>query len=186
MTDQLAGLVVAVGNCDRGDDAAGPAVARAVRGLGLPGVEVHELEDPLGLIDLWQQAALWQQAGLGQQVAGSPVTVVVDAMSGGGRPGDVRLLEVGGAPPAEAVGAGRRGRGTHAFGVLGAVELARALGILPPRVVLVGIEVEHLRHGEAMSPAVAGAVPVAVERVRDALLPLDAAGRFPAVERSRA
>ena len=41
MTAVLSGLVVAVGNGDRGDDAVGPAVALAVRALELPGAEVH-------------------------------------------------------------------------------------------------------------------------------------------------
>lgn len=166
MTAVLSGLVVAVGNGDRGDDAVGPAVALAVRALELPGAEVHQIEDPLDLVDLWQQA-------VGRQ----PVTVIVDAMTGGGSPGEVRVREVGAAPVPEAAGAGRRGRGTHAFGVLGAVELGRALGILPARVVLVGIELAQVRHGAAMSPVVARAVPAAVEQVRRALLPLDAASR---------
>jgi hydrogenase maturation protease len=47
---------------------------------------------------------------------------------------------------------------THRFGLADALELARALGRLPPRVVVYGIEGSRFAPGRPMSPAVAAAV----------------------------
>jgi hydrogenase maturation protease len=145
-------LVVGLGQVDRGDDAVGPAVARAVADRGLDGVVVMEHEDPTSLIDSWE---------------GHDLVVVVDAVRAGSPGGTVHLLEAG----AEAVAlpvsswatAGRDG--THAFGLGPVVELARALGRLPRRLVLVGVEAEQLDHGAALSPAVLSAVETAADHV---------------------
>ena len=59
---------------------------------------------------------------------------------------------------------------THAFGVAEAVELARALNQLPPRVVLYGIEGRSFRTGETLSPGVAGAVDEVLKGVCDELV----------------
>ena len=58
---------------------------------------------------------------------------------------------------------------THALGLIGVIELGRTLGRLPARVVVYGIEGEHFKHGQELSPHVAGALDELVERVsRDA------------------
>jgi hydrogenase maturation protease len=49
------------------------------------------------------------------------------------------------------------------------VELGRALGRLPERLVVVGVEGECWDHGAPLSPAVAAVVPDAVARVCDLL-----------------
>ncbi|MGA8248276.1 MAG: hypothetical protein WB797_15335, partial [Nocardioides sp.] len=54
MTVRVTGLVVGLGQPDRGDDAVGPEVARAVATRGLPGVRVLEREDPADLLDTWR------------------------------------------------------------------------------------------------------------------------------------
>jgi hydrogenase maturation protease len=51
------------------------------------------------------------------------------------------------------------------------VELGRALGRLPNRLVVVGVEAERFDHGAPLSPHVAAAVPVAAARVCDELAP---------------
>lgn len=143
-------LLVGLGSPDRGDDAVGPAVARAVAARRLPRVEVVEHEDPTALLDLW---------------SGRCLTVVVDAVRSGAAPGTLVVLETGQADaalPQTAWAATGRG-GTHSFGLAGAVELARALGRLPRRVVVLGVEAERLEVGEPLSPPVAGAVGRAVE-----------------------
>jgi hydrogenase maturation protease len=148
-------LVVGLGNPDRGDDAVGSHVARAVAALRDPLVEVLVHEDPVDLVDLW---------------AGRDRVVVVDATLGGSVPGTLCLLETGTglAPLAEAAW-GRAGRGgTHAFGLATAVELARALGRLPAHVTVIGVQAQGLEHGAPLSPAVAAAVPLAVDAVLDA------------------
>ncbi len=148
-------MVVGLGSTDRGDDAVGPAVARTVAVLDLPGVVVIEHEDPTDLIELW---------------SGLETVVVVDAVRSGAPPGTLHVLETGanGARLVEGSPWGGSG-GTHAFGLPAAVELARALGRLPRQVVVVGIEAEQFDHGSPLSPAVAGAVAAAVDTVVEML-----------------
>jgi hydrogenase maturation protease len=59
---------------------------------------------------------------------------------------------------------------THHFGLAEAVELARAVGKLPPKMVVFGIEAERLDLGEGLSPAVADAVDRAAVAVREEVL----------------
>jgi hydrogenase maturation protease len=149
-------LVVGLGSPDRGDDAIGPVVARAVEGLGLAGVRVAVHEDPTALFHLW---------------ANVTCVVVVDAIMSGTVPGTVVIREVGDgsdALPDSAWAQTGRG-GTHAFGLATAVEMARTLGRLPAHVTLVGIEAESFDHGEGLTPRVAGAIDSAVEAVRTVL-----------------
>jgi hydrogenase maturation protease len=144
-----------LGSPDRGDDALGPAVARSVAAL-LPGLEVLEHEDPTGLLDLW---------------AGHSPVVVVDAVRSGAVAGTLHRLETGatGPPPSAGAWASSGHGSTHAFGLAEMVELGRALGRLPDRLVVVGVEAEQFDHGAPLSPRVAAAVPVAAAGVCDAL-----------------
>jgi hydrogenase maturation protease len=130
-------IVIGLGNAFRGDDGAGPAVARALGDD--PRVLVHEGE-PLSLLDAWE---------------GADEVIVVDAARSGAAPGTVHRLDGLTAP------AGLNGS-THALGLADTLELARALGRAPARVELIGIEGEDFGAGEALSPA----VRVAVEEVR--------------------
>jgi hydrogenase maturation protease len=149
-------LVVGLGSMDRGDDAVGPEVARAVAERGLPGVRVIEHEDPTGLLDLW---------------SGHDPVVVVDAVRSGGPAGTIHQLETGAGArrmPERAWAATGRG-GTHAFGLAAAVELARALHRLPPRLVVVGVEADSFEYGAPLTGAVASAVVPAADRVLAAI-----------------
>jgi hydrogenase maturation protease len=49
------------------------------------------------------------------------------------------------------------------------VELGRALGRLPDRLVVVGVEAAQFEHGAPLSAGVAAAVPVAAAAVCDAV-----------------
>jgi hydrogenase maturation protease len=148
----MSALVVGLGSTDRGDDAVGSEVARAVAAQGIASVRVVEHEDPTALLDLWN---------------GYDVVVVVDAVLSGAPAGTVHELETGegaGPLPAQTWAATGRG-GTHAIGVAEAIELARALHRLPARVVVVGVEAAGFEYGAPLSPSVAGAVPLATARV---------------------
>jgi len=116
-------LVIGVGNPDRGDDGAGVAVVRHLRGRVGPGVRLIELPSNLTrLVDCWHA---------------SDVVVLVDATSSGAAPGTVRRFDATSAPlPARTF----QGHSTHGFGVAEAIELARALGRLPRQLVVYGIE----------------------------------------------
>jgi hydrogenase maturation protease len=54
---------------------------------------------------------------------------------------------------------------THAFDIAGAIELARALNQLPPRVVVFGIEGANFEAGTELSGEVQAALPALVARV---------------------
>lgn len=143
-------LVVGLGNPDRGDDAVGGVVAAGIAGLELPGIDVVAHEDPTGLLDVW-----------GDHCA----VVVIDAVLTGAYPGTIMVMEAGAGAGVLADQAwARTGRGgTHAFGIAAAIELGRALGRLPDRVVLVGVEVARVEHGAGLSPQVLRAL----DRVQD-------------------
>ena len=153
MTDTRPGgpLVIGLGSPDRGDDAVGRAVARSVAAR-LPGVAVVDHEDPTSLLDLWD---------------GHEPVVVVDAVRSGAPVGTVHWLETGDAGTPVTTGAWTHtGHGsTHAVGLAEMVELGRALGRLPARLVVVGIEAECFDHGAPLTPLVDAAVPVAAARV---------------------
>jgi hydrogenase maturation protease len=134
-------VVVGVGNALRGDDAAGLEVVRRMRELldksrtgeqAQIAVLEHERE-PLGLIDQWEGAA---------------AVVLVDAIQSGAQPGTIHRIDASAAPiPAELRGFSS----THAVGVADAIELARALGRLPARVIVYGVEGVRFNAGGGFS-----------------------------------
>lgn len=155
MSPALRRLVVGMGHPDRADDAVGSLVARRVRvllaaGRG-SGLDVVEWAAPVDLAGLWGLA---------------PTVVIVDATcTEGTDPGTVTVLDVSaGGPPEWAEGHWRSG-GSHVLTLPAAVELARALGELPPRVVVIGVQGGCFEPGEPLSPPVAAAVDRAVDAV---------------------
>jgi hydrogenase maturation protease len=150
-------LLIGVGNPDRGDDAAGLAVARRIRAAAPAGVTVSELDgDQLRLLDAWDGADdVW----------------VVDAVCSGGEPGTVYRFDA-----ACPLGARFRHCGTHTFSLADVIELARALGRLPGRLVGYGIEGGTFAVGAALSPRAQAAVRAVTEQI---LGELSAAGRAP-------
>ena len=158
-------LVVGLGHPDRGDDAVGTLIARAVA-TAVPGLDVVEREEPLDLVLTWG-AHSW--------------AVVADAVVSGAHPGTIVVAEIAD-PDLEAQRWTRVGLGgTHAFGLGEAVALSRALGRLPARVTLVGVEAADVTTGADLSTDVRRALPEAVDRVRDLLR--DAVGGGPHVPR---
>ena len=114
--------VIGVGNPLRGDDAAGLLVARRVRELAGAEMEVVELEgEPARLLDAWE---------------GAELALVVDAISSGGTAGETMRFDVTDEPLPRAATAAS----THALGLGDVVELGRALGRLPARLIVFGIE----------------------------------------------
>jgi len=136
-------VVIGVGNPARGDDGAGVAAAERMDPRGLTATA------PFQLVELWE---------------GSDDVVVIDAARSGGPPGTIHRFEVG----AQALPAGVLAGSTHAIGVAEVVELARAMGRLPARLTVYGIEVGEMSHGSALSPEVEAAVGAVVAEVSDA------------------
>jgi hydrogenase maturation protease len=141
--------VIGIGNDDRHDDAAGLATARLLRSAPVPGARV--LERAGGAAEL---LAAWE---------GEPAVIVVDAMLSGEPPGTVRRFDAAREPlPAAPAGAS-----THGLGLAEAVGLARALGRLPGRLVLFGIEGADFSPGAGLTPAVAAGVEAAARLIRE-------------------
>lgn len=142
--------VIGIGNADRGDDAVGLHVARRVAAEN-PDLRVVELADPSEALAVWTP---------------EEVVVVVDAFTSGGDPGDIQVFDaVARTLPTGSWASG----GTHAFGIAAVVELGRALGRLPRRLLVVGVEGGRFDRGTPMSDPVAAAVPAAARAVLGAV-----------------
>jgi len=135
--------VIACGNPLMGNDAAGLAVMALVRETHPEIDAVDGGNGGLGLIPLME---------------GYDRVVIVDATSGMGEPGEVRVFR--GVPPG-----GIPSLSLHELGIAEALALARTLGVAP-EVVIVGIEGGQMQgfSGE-MDPAVRAALPVAARLV---------------------
>ncbi len=144
-------VVIGVGNEWRGDDAAGLAVVRRLGDARLSGVRMVEHEgEPLDLLEEW---------------SGADEVLVVDSVRSGAQPGTIHRLDaVSTTLPAELF----RGS-THAFSVAEAVELARALGRLPRRLVVYGVEGGSFAAGSGLTTDVDRAVSALVDELRDRL-----------------
>ena len=138
--------IVGIGNRWRSDDAAGLEVVRLLRGTVAPDVEVVEQEgEPADLIDV---------------LSGADRVWLVDAVSSGAAVGTVHRVDATDAElPAELFHAS-----THTLGLAEAVEIGRALGRLPERLVVFGIEGGSFAAGEGLTAEVESAAgQVAVE-----------------------
>jgi hydrogenase maturation protease len=102
--------------------------------------------DFVSLLDDWQ---------------GADAVVLIDAMSSESMPGTIRRYDAHdqGLPSAFARSS------THAFGLPEAIELARALGRLPLRIVVFGIEGRDFTAGAGLSPDVDRAIDEVVRLV---------------------
>jgi hydrogenase maturation protease len=128
------GLVVGLGNPDRGDDAAGILTVRRLRGRR----RVEEVTDCSTLLHLWED---------------EPDVTVIDATVSDAEPGTVRRFD----GLSDNLPSGPH-RSTHSLGLAEVIELARALDRLPARLTIYGIEASSFRHGEPLSPGVELAV----------------------------
>jgi hydrogenase maturation protease len=139
--------VIGVGNAMRGDDAAGLRAARRLRGRWGDAVTVIESDgEGTALIEAWD---------------GAEAAIVIDAGRSGTAPGTVTRVDASDAPlPARTLR-----DSTHHVSLAEAIELARALGRLPPRVVVYAIEGAAFAAGEGVSQAVERGIDEAVERV---------------------
>ena len=96
------------------------------------------------------------------QLQGADAAILVDASSSGAAAGAVQRFDVVAKPlPRELFSVS-----THGIGVADAIELARVLGDLPAVCIVYAIEARRFDAGEALSAAVAAAVPQVAERVR--------------------
>ncbi|MFB8248948.1 hydrogenase maturation protease [Streptomyces sp. NPDC055952] len=150
-------VVIGVGNEFRRDDGAGRAVAallaeRATTGALPPGTVVSVCDgDPARLIGLWEGAGL---------------AVVVDAAyAQPATPGRIHRISLGDERPGRAATTS-----SHGLGLGEAVDMARALGRLPGRLVVYAVEGSDSSLGTGLTPAVADAVDILADAIEGELL----------------
>ena len=130
--------VIGVGNAYRRDDGVGLIVAAAVALAARPGVTVTSTDgDPAAILDAW---------------AGADLAVIVDAARfTPSAPGRIHRTSADGLSAAGLTS-------SHGFGVAQALRLGAVLGNVPPRVVVLAVEVQDIGFGPGLSDAVAAAV----------------------------
>lgn len=148
-------LIVGVGNRMRRDDGVGPAIADRLRDAAPPGWRIVEHNgDGAALMERWKDGA---------------AALIADATRSGAVPGTIVRI----AANQEKVPANLFHYSTHAFGVAEAVETARALGRLPGRIVVFGIEGADFSIGEGLSPEVNAAIDRVVTLIRSEIRRID-------------
>lgn len=132
--------LIGVGHPFRRDDGVGPWLAGELARRGFDAAA--HTGDGAGLVDVLAQAAEAREALL-----------FADATQSGAPPGAIVVLDAHAGPlPPDTFR-----NSTHEFGLAAAVETARALGLLPPLVVIVGIEGQEFAFGEGLSAPVEAA-----------------------------
>lgn len=122
-------------------------MARLVAAAAPPGVEVRECGgEPGSLLDAWE---------------GKRAALIIDAASSGAAPGTLHRFDASAGPLPASLGS----CSTHGLGVGEAIELARALGRLPERIIVLCVEGQDFGAQTRLSPSVAGAVVRAAEAV---------------------
>jgi hydrogenase maturation protease len=151
-------IVIGIGNPDRGDDAAGRAVARWLHGKLPPAVEIVEHNG--------------EASTLLACIEGATIACLIDACASKAPAGTIRRFDVGATPLPQ----GTFNISTHGLGLAEAVELARALGQLPGRCIVYAIEGGSFELGAPLSPPVAAAIAEVARRVREEISDADAPG----------
>jgi len=141
-------IVIGAGNPERGDDAAGRAVVRLLRGT---------LPDEVALVELDGEAT-----ALLAHFEDVETAFIVDACASGLRVGSLQRFDVSAEPLPQATFS----LSTHGFGLAEGIELARALDQLPERCIVYAIEGNAFEAGAPLSPQVAAAVTVTATRLR--------------------
>lgn len=144
-------LVIGIGNAYRGDDAAGLRVAALLKERAGDRLKVFERSgEGAALMEAWH---------------GASVVILIDAAQSGAPLGTIHYLDANaGTLPRQLLNPS-----THAFGVVEAIELARALNQLPPRVTVYAIEGRGFEMGAALSPEVERAAREVAARIIDEL-----------------
>jgi hydrogenase maturation protease len=147
-------VVIGVGNSFRRDDGVGIAAARRLRPKAPPAIVIKECGgEATALIDAWQ---------------GADIAVVVDAVFADEPPGSVLRFDALACPPPRELFQ----FSSHTLGVVEAIELARAIDKLPPRLIVYGVVGREFSAGEGLTTRVEAAVDRVVARVSEDILRL--------------
>jgi hydrogenase maturation protease len=144
--------IIGIGNANCGDDAAGCFVAQALRERELPAVRIL--------------SASGEPADLLEKFPADGVLILVDAMAEVEGCGRIHRMDTSNdALPIEAFSS----YSTHGMGLPEAIEMARALGRLPPAVIVYGVEGRNFQPGDPLSPEVEEGIERLVEQLVEAL-----------------
>lgn len=148
-------LVAGVGNRIMGDDGFGPRVVELLSKVSLP--ENVELRD-------------FGTAGItiATELEGYDAVILIDSMEMEDLPGTIKCIDID-VHDLEA-GASDLARFTlHEVGVKGLLEFSKAIGVLPPRIILVGGKPEKIAPGLHLSDVVERAAHAAARMILEIL-----------------
>jgi hydrogenase maturation protease len=151
-------VIVGVGNLDRGDDAAGPMVARRLRETGTVAADIIELEG--------------EAASILFALENAEVAFVIDACVSGAQAGAIRRYDAADdLPPTAAFGLS-----SHGIGLAEAVKLGKTLGALPPSCIVYAIEGQRFDLGAPVSDPVARGIESVVRHIAEEIASLRKSG----------
>ncbi len=140
-------LLIGVGNKFRQDDAIGLVIADKFRNQLPPEITIMEASgEGAALMELWQ---------------GATIVYLFDAVISGAEVGTIHRIDAS----IETVPTKFFSYSTHAFSVAEAVELARTLNQLPPKLIIYGVEGKNFAHGIGLSPEVEQATEKVLQQV---------------------
>lgn len=141
-------LIIGIGNQYRRDDAVGLLIAHALKEQKLPHTRICEASgEGAALMEAWR---------------GAEMVILIDAVLSGAPPGTIHELDA----HAQPIPSNFFSYSTHAFSVGEAIELARILNYLPPRLLLIGIEGKDFAYGMGLSPEVDEALARVVNSIK--------------------
>ncbi len=158
-------LIAGVGNVLRGDDGFGVEVAQALRRSNSFSEDIIVFEAGIAGVSLVQEL-----------MDGYEVLIIADAVERGGAPGTIYVIEPDIPDPEDFTPAELHQSlaDAHYTEPSKALVLARALKILPPKIILVGCQpAGYDELGAELSPAVRRAIPTAIGRIESLLKELD-------------
>jgi hydrogenase maturation protease len=140
-------LLIGIGNEYRSDDGIGLGIARKICERHLSSVNVKEESgEGATLMEAWQ---------------GYETVILVDAISSGAKPGTILKIDA-----SKEIGSAKFFHySTHAFSVTEAIELARAMKTLPPKLFVYGIEGVNFNAGVDISHVVQESAKQVVDQI---------------------
>jgi hydrogenase maturation protease len=142
-------LIAGIGNTLRGDDAVGPAVVKSIADRLPGGVRgIVSGGDMFALIEEWKNA---------------DAVICVDAAASMGSPGRVHRFDLN----ADEIPRELSLVSSHVFGLAEAIELARALRMIPAHLIVFAIEGHNFKTGSEMTPEILSAAKRVEEQIID-------------------
>ncbi len=140
-------VLIGIGNQYRSDDGVGLVAIRELSKKEFPNTRCIESNgDGAALLEAWTNAS---------------AAILIDAVSSNAVPGMIYRFDA----LTSSIPVTFSSQSTHAFGVAEAIELARTLHQLPPRLIVYAIEGKDFRAGLGLSVEVELAMHEVVERV---------------------